>query len=165
MQNPQHASLCSSPRRKRPAHDAHRFDPRRNHARLRRCSKPTSQSSTAYDGASARAVDGNTDGRWASNSTTHTNSQASAWWTVNLQQSTKINRVVVWNRAEVTERLSNFYVEVRDASNRPLLRRSFSGTAGQQTSFDFGGINGQIVVVQLNGTNVLSLAEVQVFGY
>lgn len=127
--------------------------------------RPAYQSSTEHGGAASRAVDGNTAGQWSGGSVTHTSTQAGAWWYVDLARSTKINRVVVHNRQDCcSERLSNFHVDVRDASNRILVRKNFSGVAGAQTTFDFGGASGERVVVELNGTNVLSLAEVQVMG-
>jgi len=91
--------------------------------------------------------------------------RGSLWWYVDLAKPTKIHRVVVYNRQDCcSDRLSNFHVDVRDSSNRTLVRKNFSGVAGAQTTFDFGGVSGERVVVELNGSNVLSLAEVQVMG-
>jgi len=127
--------------------------------------KPTSQSSTAYGGDSSRAVDGNTDGNWGANSTTHTNNETNAWWQVNLQSTSIINQVVIWNRTDCcSERLSNFLVEVRNFNHQQVMRKNVTVAAGQKTVVDFGGVLGQHVVVQLYGTNPLSLAEVQVMG-
>jgi hypothetical protein len=136
------------------------------HPSNRALGKPAAQSSTGWGGDASRAVDGNTDGNYGVNSTTHTNADNGAWWQVNLQQSTHVNQVIVHNRTDCcSERLSNFNVEVRDASNRTVVKKTFSGTAAQKTVFDFGGVQGYSVVVQLNGANYLSLAEVEVIGY
>ena len=45
------------------------------------------QSSTDYDGDAARAIDGNTDGRYFhANSTTHTRAEDNPWWEVQLAE-------------------------------------------------------------------------------
>lgn len=127
--------------------------------------RPAYQSSTEYGGEASRAVDGNLSAQWSAGSVTHTSTQSGAWWYVDLARPTKINRVVVYNRQDCcSERLSNFHVDIRDASNRTIVRKNFSGVAGAQTSFDFAGVSAERVVVELNGSNVLSLAEVQVMG-
>ncbi|MFO0696186.1 MAG: discoidin domain-containing protein [Polyangiales bacterium] len=128
--------------------------------------RPAYQSSVGWGGSPSRAVDGNTDGNYGSSSVTHTNLDQNAWWQVDLQRSRHVQRVVVHNRTDCcADRLSNFYVEVRNAQNQGVARRNFSGVAGQTTTFDFGDVEGNSVVVQLYGTNYLSLAEVQVIGY
>ncbi len=55
----------------------------------------TSQSSTrTAGGESSRAVDGNTDGAFASNSCTHTNTEPNPWWMVDLAAAYAIDKVV-----------------------------------------------------------------------
>ena len=75
------------------------------------------QSSTDYAGAAARAIDGNTDGRYfLANSTTHTRTEDDPWWELSLPEPRAIERIVVWNRTDkgVDSRLSNFRVAVLD---------------------------------------------------
>jgi hypothetical protein len=75
------------------------------------------QSSTAYSGTAARAIDGNTDGRYSlANSTTHTSGEDSPWWEVRLAEPSAIERIRVWNRTDkgVEGRLANFRVQVLD---------------------------------------------------
>jgi hypothetical protein len=55
--------------------------------------KPTSQSTTGFDGASSRAVDVITDGNYGTKSCTHTNAEADPWWTVDLEATHAINKV------------------------------------------------------------------------
>jgi len=55
--------------------------------------KPTTQSSTSHDGVSERAVDGNTNGNYGAGSCTHTENQANAWWTVDLQATYAVDKV------------------------------------------------------------------------
>ncbi len=55
--------------------------------------KPTTQSSTAHGGVSNRAVDDNTNGNYGAGSCTHTENQANAWWTVDLQATYAVDKV------------------------------------------------------------------------
>ena len=70
------------------------------------------QSSTAYDGFAKLAIDGNTSGVYANNSVTHTQNpdDKSPWWEVILLKPTDVSQVVLWNRAEASDRLSAFRV-------------------------------------------------------
>ena len=55
--------------------------------------KPTTQSSTGHGGVSNRAVDGSTNGNFGAGSCTCTESQANAWWTVDLQATYAVDKV------------------------------------------------------------------------
>ena len=59
--------------------------------------RTTWQSGTGWSGVSSRAVDGNNDGDWWSNSCTCTN-QADPWWAVDLGSTYEVTSVVAWNR-------------------------------------------------------------------
>jgi len=128
----------------------------------------TAQSSTAFDiGVSGKAVDGNTNGVWNSNnnSVTHTNYQAGAWWYVDLGALCDVNSVILWNRAECSERLSNFHVDFIAADGATIVvKKDYPRTAGNKTIIDASATGVRFVRVQLYGTNYLSLAEVQVMG-
>jgi hypothetical protein len=128
--------------------------------------KPASQSSTytgsSVSSAASNAVDGNLDTNFQNGSVTSTNNEASAWWQVDLQSSQSIGNVVVWNRTDCcSNRLANFNLLV---SNDGVSWQSYPypGTAPNQVSFVVNRF-ARYVKVQLNGTNLLSLAEVQVF--
>lgn len=135
--------------------------------------KPTSQSSTGYEGVPSRAVDGNTSGNWRDGSITHTNSEYQPWWQVDLGSRKSIDYVSLWNRTNCcSSRLSAFYVLVSDVpfasqtlsevlSQTGVSAYYFSGTAGSPTNIDIERV-GRYVRVQLTGTNPLSLAEVEV---
>lgn len=128
--------------------------------------RPALQSSTPYgsSGTAARAVDGNTNGAWGHGSVTHTNSEAGAWWRVDLGNVAPVERVVLFNRTDCcSDRLANFHVDVLDVAGKLVARRDFTGVAGARVSMDFTGVSGRFVRVQLKGTNPLSLAEVEVF--
>ena len=127
--------------------------------------KPTSHISTDYGGIASRAVDGNTDGNMDHGSVTHTNTAVGAWWEVDLQQSTAIQRINVYNRTDAccTARLSNFSVQILDA-NRVVVKEFITNdTAPSLIQFFAAGSSGRYVRIQLHGNSVLSLAEVQVW--
>lgn len=134
--------------------------------------KTVTQSSTNNSAAASRAVDGNTDGVFANGSVTHTANELNAWWHVDLGQVEAIGTIKIWNRVELPERLTNFYVFVSD---QPFTSTNLTATqnqAGVSTYHNAGQggfptellINrtGRYVRVQLGGTNYLSIAEVQV---
>ncbi len=138
--------------------------------------KVASQSSTYPDSPASRAVDGKTDGNFANGSLAHTQSEANAWWEVDLGAIHQILAVRAWNRADCcAERLSNFYVL---ASESPMAGRSLAsllsdpavastqvaGAAPATQLVTLATAHARYVRVQLAGTNYLQLAEVQVFG-
>ncbi|MBL8206393.1 MAG: NPCBM/NEW2 domain-containing protein [Blastocatellia bacterium] len=137
--------------------------------------RSATQSSTYSGAAASRAVDGNTNGAFRSNSVTHTNSNANAWWQVDLGSNRAIESIRLYNRTDCCgERLSNFYVFV---SSTNMSGRSYSSLLGDSsiTRYQVTGsasslltipaiATGRYVRVQLAGTNYLSLAEVQVLG-
>ncbi len=136
--------------------------------------KTATQSTIDFSGAASRAVDGNTNGVYTAGSTTHTANEANAWWQVDLGASYAISHVMLWNRADCcADRLANFYVFV---SSTDLAGRSYSSILadGSVWRYQVAGqapaslsvpvaTSGRYVRVQLAGTGILSLAEVQVF--
>ena len=141
--------------------------------------KPATQSSTIpyfATVAASNAVDGNTDGNFADGSVSHTNSEANAWWQVDLGASATISSVVVWNRTDCCgDRLSDYWVFISNtpfgATDTPATLQNRAGTwSSHQTSAPNPSTsipavaNGRYVRIQLSGTNFLSLAEVQVMG-
>ena len=136
--------------------------------------RPATESSVF--GPAARAVDGIRDGNWNSGSVTHTNSEANAWWQVDLGAVRSIVSIGIWNRTDCcADRLSNFYVFVSDTPfNSPDVLETVqqagvfafqeTGQAGSPTTIAVGR-TGRYVRIQLAGTNVLSLAEVEVNGH
>ncbi|MEM7013478.1 MAG: galactose oxidase-like domain-containing protein, partial [Verrucomicrobiota bacterium] len=74
--------------------------------------RTTRQSSLGSGGLPARAVDGNTNGRYTNNSVSHTNvAGVSEWWEVDLGAVHSIDSIDLWNRTDCcSERLSNVWV-------------------------------------------------------
>lgn len=125
--------------------------------------KAANQSSTHEGAAAARAVDGNTSGAWLGGSVTHTQSNAKAWWQVDLGAVTLLGKVVLYNRVDCcSERLSNFVIQVSNDGNTWTQVGALAGTAPARSTYSFSAA-GRFVRVQLQGTNFLSLAEAQVF--
>ncbi|MCP4131292.1 MAG: hypothetical protein GY754_09955 [bacterium] len=127
--------------------------------------KSSSQSSTGYSGSSSRAVDGNTSGTWGHGSVTHTARTTSPWWSVDLGAAHRVTGVTLWNRTDCcSSRLANFRVEYLDANGSLITYWNHSGTAGTRTDITLPASGVHSVRVRLNGTQYLSLAEVQVWG-
>lgn len=92
----------------------------------------TRQSSTGWGGVSSRAVDGNTDGHWSKQTTTHT--QKGGWWEVNLGQPRAVSEVKVYNRKDCcAARLKGSTLEFLDKNRKPVLKKfTLSGTTNVQ---------------------------------
>ncbi|MEJ8850277.1 PA14 domain-containing protein [Variovorax rhizosphaerae] len=137
--------------------------------------KPATQSSTAAGALPARAVDALAEGNMAAGSVTQTNSEAQPWWEVDLGSAYRINTVRLWNRTDCCmDRLANFTLLV---SPTPMTGKTLAQLQADATVSKLQvpgasvrlttlapGATGRYVRIQLSGTNVLSLAEVEVFG-
>ena len=149
------------------------------------CSSPqnlalnqASQQSTTYGaGLASYANDGNTRGSspWTAD-LQHTQNQAQPWWEVDLGQLGDIESVQLYNRSEGgSSRLKDFYVLVSSSPFSPsasladllndqaIAQHFFSGVAGAQESIGIDAL-GRYVRVQLSGTGILHMAEVEVMG-
>lgn len=62
--------------------------------------KPARQSSEGWGGNPNRGVDGNANPQWGGATCTHTQSQAQAWWSVDLGKSSTITKIEVVNRVD-----------------------------------------------------------------
>ena len=69
--------------------------------------KPTFQSSTTWDGDSSKAVDGDRTTVFGQGSCTHTATEQTPWWAVDLQQRYLVHRVDLTNRAGQTSELQS----------------------------------------------------------
>jgi putative heme-binding domain-containing protein len=81
------------------------------------------QKNTAHGGDAARAIDGNTDPDYGRNGQTHTEeSTDEPWWEVDLGSPQPLERVVIFNRGELGDRLADFSLVVLDGDRRELFR-------------------------------------------
>src|SRR5205807_1908124 len=63
--------------------------------------------------AASSAVDGNTDGNFFHNSVTHTNSEANAWWQVDLGTAATVTSITIFSRTDCcSDRLNDYWVFV-----------------------------------------------------
>ncbi|MCA9099764.1 MAG: DUF1553 domain-containing protein, partial [Planctomycetales bacterium] len=100
------------------------------------------QSSTAYEGAAERAIDGNTDGDYFSaKSTTHTEQSTDPWWEVDLGRPTSVDRLVVWNRTDgdVGARLQDFHVTLLDDERKVVWEHTVAETPIPSEQLRIGG--------------------------
>jgi hypothetical protein len=138
--------------------------------------------SSRNGGEADLAVDGNRSGVFAEGSVTHTGTEPGAWIEIDLGASKPIRAVQLWNRAEVPERLGDYWLTV---SNTPasavntkaiplektmpsLWQQRIKMTPSPSLTIDTPGAVGRYVRVQLaretaNSENILSLAEVEVY--
>ena len=152
------------------------------------CTTPTNlalnqaalQSSTYFGGIAGLAVDGNRIGTSATTNPPnlqHTLNESQPWWQVDLGQISRLDTLTIFNRSDVLpERLNNFYVlssiEPIDTTatltdllqNSSITQQFFSGPADSIETFLLGGVLGQYVRIQLNGSGFLHVAEVEVIG-
>ncbi|MCR9118122.1 MAG: DUF1553 domain-containing protein [bacterium] len=86
------------------------------------------QKSTDYEGAAARAIDGNTNGDYqAGKSVSHTARDESPWWEVDLQSVQQLQKISIWNRTDgVGDRLAGFTVVLLDDKRQPIWATSIS---------------------------------------
>jgi len=135
----------------------------------------SSQYGTVAQFGPANAINGNRTGDAGSNSITHTQSEAEAWWELDLGSEAMIDEVVLWNRTDCcSQRLSNFYVLVSpdpfmstvlsDARAQSGVTEAFVSSLSTDSIAVPVGTAGRYIRVQLTGTDPLSLAEVEVHG-
>jgi len=113
----------------------------------------------------SNAIDGITDGDGADGDLlSHTEFETNPWWRVDLDGSYTIDSIAIWNRTDgFQSRLSDFTVSILDSGDNVKWSMVFAGTAGTPTILDTSYTLGTTVIIQLNGTNYLTLAEVQLF--
>ena len=123
-----------------------------------------------------RALDGNTAGREADCSISHTGKAADQWWEADLGATSLVEEVAVWNWTQHSlSRLSNGWVLLSTTpmqgrsldsllADPTVTARQFSGTVGRPTTF-VGGVRARYVRVMLPGpARELVMSEVEIIG-
>ncbi|GMH44639.1 hypothetical protein BSKO_12591 [Bryopsis sp. KO-2023] len=127
--------------------------------------KTAIQSSTAYRGVPARALDGNKNTDYFKGSCTHTAREKNPFWQVDLGQAYHVTKVVITNRGDCCfERLSNFEIRVgkyKASSGNPACVEHAKLGKGETKAFKCDLVGSQ-VNVRIIGTQFLTLCEVQV---
>jgi len=112
-----------------------------------------------------KAINGNTSGDCYTHECSVTAKEYQPWWKVDLHNIYLIHTIVIWNRSDCCmDRLNN--AELKIYRDDILVDTKNFGDMGdtKKKEFHYSGIIGNIVKVQLPGTNYLHLLEVQVFG-
>jgi hypothetical protein len=83
------------------------------------------QSSTAYDGHAHLSIDGSTHPEFATGrSISHTAFNDNPWWEVDLGQSTRVDRVALWNEGAHPYRLARSRVTLLDPNRNPIWQQN-----------------------------------------
>ncbi|MEC5127397.1 PVC-type heme-binding CxxCH protein [Verrucomicrobiales bacterium BCK34] len=101
-----------------------------------------SQSSESAGGKAERGIDGNKDGDYNKGGQTHTSQGKDAkdpWWEVDLGSVKEIEKIQIWNRNSLQERLDGFTLELLDANRKPVLSREGNAAPIGSVSYQFGG--------------------------
>jgi len=112
----------------------------------------------------SRAIDGDTNGNWFTGKITHTNNEFQPWWQVSLGGGiSTISEIDIWNRTDCcTGRLNHYDVTV--FSGGVAVWSSLNNpTPALQEAIFLPTVAGDAVKIQLEGSDYLSLAEVQVW--
>ena len=112
------------------------------------------------------AIDGDTNGNFGGGSVTVTNGEANPWWQVDFGEDKAIGSIKVFNRTDgcCKARMSNFTVSVIDSDNNTVFTKTYADYPDQYITVETGVVFGQVVRIDLdNGTNALTLAEVEVY--
>lgn len=129
-----------------------------------------------YSGGSTaeKAIDGNRDGRWGTQSIQHTSSHLNAWWEVVFAETSTIDIVNIWNRIDCCQdRINPFTVFLFDDQDTIVwsvtgqtFQNTISDGDGNTSGMEFviGGVDAKRLRVQLDDTNYLHMAEVEAFG-
>ena len=134
------------------------------------------QSSTWFGAVAGLAVDGNTNGDFAVGSVMHTDFSFQPWWYVDLGANYDIGSITLWNRTDaaaqnIPTRLKDFTVSVlADGSTNignfgalAAWSQYVGGTPNPSQLFTpTANTIGRYVKVQLNATDYLHFAEVEV---
>jgi len=126
-----------------------------------------SQSSTCHGGGANRAIDGNTNGNYYSNSVQHTCNEAQAWFQVDLGANLvhTINQIVVYNRNDCCmNTLINTEVQILDEQGTVIDSKPIT-TSSSIYTFDFDNVVGRFIRVQKTVFGGFTIAEVMVMGW
>ena len=131
-----------------------------------------SQSSTGTWGSTgyaSNAIDGDRTPRWnwnndAANSLSHTLNDNQAWWQVDLGKDYEIEQIDIYNRDDCCSgRLDDFNVSILDVTHTQVWNLDHIDTfSGSLSLFIPDDVLGRYVKIQLNGSNYLHLAEVEI---
>merc|ERR1712045_486765 len=95
----------------------------------------------------------------------HTLASTDNWWLVDLQQSSVIQRITIYNRKDCCqERLNGAVIEILDEMMEVVVAETVTDAAPAIVELDLDDTIGRYVRVSLD-TNLLHFNEVEVYGY
>ena len=97
------------------------------------------QISTYADAGAQRAIDGNTAAEYEKKSVAHTAEGDDLWWEVDLKAEREIDRVIVWNRFELPERMQGFRLVALDAQRQPVWSRGENDAPKLSAALELSG--------------------------
>jgi cytochrome c553 len=113
----------------------------------------------------AGGVDGVKDGKWGF----HTADELNPWWQVDLQQSVKIGRVVLYNRCDLAARNARILVLVSDDGKefRQVYQHNgsvfYGFTDGKPLAVELQDVTARFVRLALRGKSYFHLDEVEIY--
>ncbi|XP_051577215.1 fucolectin-6-like [Myxocyprinus asiaticus] len=123
-------------------------------------------------GGASNAIDGNRDSDYNHGSCTATKLQNDPWWRVDLLDKYVVTSITVTNRKDCcSERLDGAEIRIgnsleNNGNSNPLAGRISSIPGGRSQTFKWNeGIPGRYVNVFIHGNRLLTLCEVEVYGY
>lgn len=102
------------------------------------------QSSTAYAGPPEYAIDDNTSGNFNDKTVTHTATESSPWWQVDLGGEHDIERIVVWHRSQLHARSDGFKVSILDAKKNVVWSKTYAKALPHEQVVELPSLPSQI---------------------
>jgi len=127
-----HLRVCAGPSRWLQIAEAEVFSGNQNIAR----GQPARQSSTYGNADAKRAVDGNVSGKWGDGSIMHTMNGASEWWEVDLPDDAVVERIALWPRTGLQERLASAKVQLMDAQRKVVWEQATPSKIADKVVFN-----------------------------
>ena len=87
-----------------------------------------SQSSTDFSGEAARAIDGNTSGKFPDNTVTHTKQEKDPWWEVDLGATYPLQSIAIWPRTDAhSGMLAHVRITLYDENRKVVAEQGIPG--------------------------------------
>ena len=92
----------------------------------------------------SRAIDGNTNGDFGVESTTHTNNETDPWWELDLGIEKGLDEIVIWNRLgkSVRSQLDGFKLSVLEEDRNSVWEKTFEKAPKRKVVVDLGSDDG-----------------------
>lgn len=98
------------------------------------------QKNVSSGGVASRAIDGNKSGAYGDGGQTHTaENTPQPWWEVDLGEEFPIDRINIFNRTEIPDRLANFTLKVLDDKRGEVFKKEKNPAPAVSVSFELEG--------------------------